>query len=245
MNAGYPDKSTLTVEALLAAERELVPQPNEVRERVIERARASLARNTLPSTASSRSARWFGVRVAMAAGVVLTTLCAAAFFAGYRARSGTAEAAPNAPSAPPSIVVQKNSEPSVVVALIPVGSGSSQLTTNSDAVLGAQHPGKQSPYGASKEAIDVEGYAKELRVLQPARQAVASHDFNTALSSIADHQRTFPSGRLAEEREALRVKALLGLGRTAEAQRAGAVFRSRFPKSALLGRIEEMLGNQK
>jgi len=74
---------------------------------------------------------------------------------------------------------------------------------------------------------------------------VASHDFNTALSAIAEHQRLFPSGRLAEEREALRVKALLGLGRTAEAQRAGATFRSRFPKSALLGRIEEMLGNQK
>ena len=242
MNAGYPDKSTLTVEALLAAERELVPQPNEVRERVIERARASLAHNTLPSATSSRSARWVGVRVAMAAGVVLTTLCAAAFFAGYRARSGTTEAAP---SAPPSIVSQKTSEPSVVVALIPVGSGSSQLTANSDAVLGAQHPVRQGLYGASKEAIEVEGYAKELRVLEPARQAVASHDFNTALSSIADHQRMFPSGRLTEEREALRVKALLGLGRTAEAQRAGAAFRSRFPKSALLGRIEEMLGNQK
>ena len=242
MNAEYPDKCTLTVEALLAAERELVPQPNEVRERVIERARASLAHNTLPSATSSRSARWVGVRVAMAAGVVLTTLCAAAFFAGYRARSGTTEAAP---SAPPSIVSQKTSEPSVVVALIPVGSGSSQLTANSDAVLGAQHPVRQGLYGASKEAIEVEGYAKELRVLEPARQAVASHDFNTALSSIADHQRTFPSGRLTEEREALRVKALLGLGRTAEAQRAGAAFRSRFPKSSLRGRIEEMLGNQK
>jgi hypothetical protein len=50
---------------------------------------------------------------------------------------------------------------------------------------------------------------------------------------------------LSEEREALRVKALLGLGRTAEAQRAGAAFRASFPRSALLGRIEEMLGSQK
>jgi hypothetical protein len=241
MNGLYPDKCSLTVESLLAAERELVPEPNEVRERVIERARASLASNTLPLTTPARSARWVSVRVAAAAGVVLTTLCAAAFFAGYRARSGTTDA----PSPPPSIVVNKISEPSVLVALIPVGSVSSHLTTNSDAVLGAQHPGKQSQNGASKEAIDIEGYAKELRVLQPARQAVASHDFNMALSVIAEHQRLFPSGRLAEEREALRVKALLGLGRAAEAQRAGATFRSRFPKSALLGRIEEMLGNQK
>ena len=99
--------------------------------------------------------------------------------------------------------------------------------------------------GAAKSAIDIESYTKELRVLQPAREAVARQDFNSALSSIAEHQRLFPSGRLTEEREALRVKALLGVGRTAEAQRAGATFRARFPRSALLVRIEEMLERQK
>jgi hypothetical protein len=47
---------------------------------------------------------------------------------------------------------------------------------------------------------------------------------------------------LSEEREALRVKALVGLGRIAEAKRAGAAFRKRFPRSALLGRMDELLG---
>ena len=84
----------------------------------------------------------------------------------------------------------------------------------------------------------------ELRVLQPAQRAVARKDFASALAAISNHQRRFPSGRLAEEREALRVKALLGLGRAAEAERAGVAFGTRFPKSALVGRIDEMLRHQ-
>jgi hypothetical protein len=98
---------------------------------------------------------------------------------------------------------------------------------------------------SARTATEIEAYALELRVLQPARQAVAQRDFGRALGAIADHQRRFPAGKLTEEREALRVKALLGLGRTAEAERAGAAFRARFPRSALLGRIDDMLGSQK
>jgi len=92
------------------------------------------------------------------------------------------------------------------------------------------------------KVTEVESYGMELRVLQPARQALARRDFASALGAIAQHQRQFPSGRLVEEREALRVKSLLGAGRVAEARRAGAAFRTRFPRSALLHRIEEMLG---
>jgi hypothetical protein len=82
-------------------------------------------------------------------------------------------------------------------------------------------------------------------VLQLAQRAVAGRDYPTALAAIAEHRRQFPAGRLAEEREALRVKALLGLGRSAEAQYAGMVFRERFPQSALRGRVDDMLEAQK
>jgi hypothetical protein len=85
----------------------------------------------------------------------------------------------------------------------------------------------------------------ELRVLRPAQQAEWRGDFASALAAIADHQRRFPSGQLAEEREGLRVRALLGLGRIAEAQAAGAAFRRRFPHSALLERIDAMLEKHK
>jgi TolA-binding protein len=95
---------------------------------------------------------------------------------------------------------------------------------------------------ARKSAADGKADAMELQVLRPAQQAVSRGDFPSALAAIAEHQHRFPSGQLAEEREALRVKALLGLGRMSEAQSAGATFHERFSSSALRERIDEMLG---
>jgi len=229
------------IESMLAVERELAPGPDDVRERVIERARASLPHNRRALTEHSPSPRRARIGVAAAAAVVLSALCAVAFFAGYRIRNRSAEPL-KLPAVLSSSIVQQVPAPSVIVALSPVTPPSSQLSANSEAVLGVRRSANPSPRGAAKSALDIESYTKELRVLQPAREALARQDFNSALSAIAAHQRLFPSGRLTEEREALRVKALLGVGRTADAQHAGAAFRSRFPRSALLGRIEEMLG---
>jgi hypothetical protein len=248
MNRVPFDSSMSEIESMLAVERVLLPEPDDMRQRVIERARASLPDNVPAFAERSPNSRQVRIGVVAAVAIVLPALCAAAFFAGYGIRNRSADAVAQSPAAPPSvpsIVVQQVPAASVVVALIPVAPPPGQLSTNSEVVLGVRRAGNPSPSGAAKSAIDIESYTKELRVLQPAREAVARQDFNSALSAIAEHQRMFPSGRLTEEREALRVKALLGVGRTAEAQRAGAAFRARFPRSALLGRIEEMLGRQK
>lgn len=224
----------------LAIERELVPESREFRERVVERARASLE-GVVRREAALPDPRRVRIGMAAAAAVVLTALCAAAFLAGYRIRNQNVESPGKMSQVVPSVVVQQVPSQPVVVALIPVPAPANPIATNSNAV----HPAKASSNGSAKSTIDVESYTKELQVLQPARQAVARQDFSSALSAISEHQRLYPSGRLTEEREALRVKALLGLGRNAEAQRAGSAFRTRFPRSALLGRIEEMLGTQK
>jgi hypothetical protein len=60
------------------------------------------------------------------------------------------------------------------------------------------------------------------------------------LPPIVEHARRFKNGRLAEEREALRVKALVGLGRTHDARRAAAAFEARFPNSVLLPAVNQM-----
>ena len=73
----------------------------------------------------------------------------------------------------------------------------------------------------------------ELLLLQGARAAVAASDFTTARDALQEHARRFPSGQLAEEREALRVKTLLGLGRPQEARQAARAFEARFPDSVL------------
>jgi len=75
-----------------------------------------------------------------------------------------------------------------------------------------------------------------------ARSAVARQDFGAALGLLTEHARRFKEGRLAEEREALRVRALAGLGRTEEARRAAGQFQARFPRSVLLPAVRQMPG---
>lgn len=73
----------------------------------------------------------------------------------------------------------------------------------------------------------------ELALLQRARAAVAANDWGDAHSAVSEHARRFPVGQLAEEREALRVKTLIGLGRQEEARQAARAFEARFPRSVL------------
>ncbi|HEY8924478.1 MAG TPA: hypothetical protein VIU64_08860, partial [Polyangia bacterium] len=103
-----------------------------------------------------------------------------------------------------------------------------QAPPEATAIRGAE-PAAPSNRSAPRAAL-----SDELRVLAPARQAVARRDFGAALAAISEHARRFREGRLAEEREALRVKALAGLGNVKEARAASAEFRRRFPRSALL-----------
>jgi hypothetical protein len=88
-------------------------------------------------------------------------------------------------------------------------------------------------------ATPQESYAVELGLLRRAQVAYASSDFSSALVLVAEHARRFPTGRLAEEREALRVRSLVGSGRLDDARRAVAGFAARFPRSVLLSRLQE------
>ena len=79
-------------------------------------------------------------------------------------------------------------------------------------------------------------FAAEIALLQQAQGAYTRHDFSVALILVAAHERRFPRGPLAEQREALRVRSLDGAGRAHEAHRAAAAFAARFPRSVLLPR---------
>ena len=93
------------------------------------------------------------------------------------------------------------------------------------------------PQHSAHSATAQESYAAELDLLQRAQVAYAARDFSDVLARVAEHSRRFPNGRLAEEREALRVHALEGSGRTEEAHRAAAAFADRFPRSIMLPRL--------
>ena len=90
-----------------------------------------------------------------------------------------------------------------------------------------------------------EGGLEELQLLSRARQSDAHGDYAEVLAMVAEHGRKYPAGRLSEEREVLRVKALVGLGRGSEARHAATKFRRQFPRSVLLPKIEDMLASLK
>lgn len=82
-----------------------------------------------------------------------------------------------------------------------------------------------------------ESYAAELKLLNRSQAAFVKGNLSGALALLAEHARRFPRGRLAEEREALRIRSLAGLGQTSAARGAATAFANRFPHSAMLPRV--------
>ncbi len=71
----------------------------------------------------------------------------------------------------------------------------------------------------------------ELALLRAARTALASAAPEQALRELAEHQRRFPGGLLAEERMVLRVQALCESGATEQARAAAQEFSNAHPGS--------------
>ena len=79
--------------------------------------------------------------------------------------------------------------------------------------------------------------AEEVRLLSSAQRALNEGDPTTALARLAEHGRRFPSGTMAEERDAARALALCRAGRREEAQAAAARFLADRPTSPLAARV--------
>jgi hypothetical protein len=104
---------------------------------------------------------------------------------------------------------------------------------------------RAAPLPAAPPPRSVAGAVRvELRLLEQARLAVAQEDFVRAIGVLSEHARRFRAGRLVEEREALRIKSLVGLGRRSDARRAAAQFEEGFPRSPLLPAVSRMLDSE-
>jgi TolA-binding protein len=211
---------------LLAFERAFSPQPAGLRERAFSRARAALGRSVGVVAPDVR--QWRHTRLLMAAAVVMVLTAVA--FAKWGGSLPTVEG--------PAVSAQATKGPSkgsTAAPSTPVAAADATTETVSPPAAALPQKGELA---AARPSPGVDAYSLELALLQRARAAVASGRFSAALHAIAEHQRRFPTGHFLEEREALRVKALAGLGRTDEAHRAAEKFRSRFPDSVLSSRIE-------
>jgi hypothetical protein len=75
--------------------------------------------------------------------------------------------------------------------------------------------------------------AAEQALLDPARVALARGDGAAALERLSAHERRFPSGALAQEREAMAIRALALTGDVSAARGRAGAFRARYPGSLL------------
>lgn len=90
-------------------------------------------------------------------------------------------------------------------------------------------------------AVPGAGLQEEVAMLQPARQALLRGEGAAALSTLQAHRARFPSGELAEERDALMIEALIGVGRGLDARGLAARFLARYPGSLLRTTVEQAL----
>lgn len=83
------------------------------------------------------------------------------------------------------------------------------------------------------------GLEAEGELLQKGRTAMVRGDAEGALAAVEEHATRFPQGRLAEEREALRIQALVAEDRDPEARTALGAFEHAYPNSLLGPALEE------
>jgi hypothetical protein len=210
--------------ALIESGKTIQPLSGGIRARALVRARAA-AEAALPAEAAHGPAPIPVLRkprlvLALAASLAVVVCTAGAVAALY------VRAANQPPPAP---------APKPLVVPAPTVSTPAPPSLSPTVDLPNRLPSKPQRFG--RPATPQESYAAELRLLQRAHAAYAIQDYANALTLVAEHRRQFPNGRLSEEREALRVRALAGAGRMDEARRTAAAFAERFPRSVLLPRL--------
>jgi hypothetical protein len=215
------------VEALLVHERVPPASPDLVRARLL--ARAAAAPRDPSAVPAGRADPGRGRRrfLAAAAGITLVAGAAAAFQMMRPASKLVPAAHPSGP--PPRASRAPDPDDAPVIAA---------RQGSAEAVERTPGPRRRSPIAGKHDSG-----VGEIGFLDRAREADRRGSYTDVLAILDEHQRVHPAGRLSEEREVLRVKALAGLARSGEARRVAARFRQRYPRSVLLPKIDEILAS--
>ena len=221
------------VEALLVHERTILPQVTIVRARALARARATIRTTDYVRAIPARfPIRTHRLAFAVAAGVVLAASAAAAF----QWLLGTTSMQSADPLPLPALHRAQATQP--IVAASPAARTPSASAADTPGTAQSQPSEVRQALNSSGATDDV---LEELRLLERAQKLIMRDDFTTVLTITAEHERRYPDGRFCEEREALRLRALIGLGRGREARRAVARFRTEYPRSVLIPKLDDLL----
>jgi hypothetical protein len=127
-----------------------------------------------------------------------------------------------APAAPP---------PSITPSALPDAEPSSE----------ARHRPAAAPSASPSAEPKSDTLPRERALLDVARTAFGKRDPRATIAALEQHRREFPNGKLAEERDALMIEALVEAGRAAEAKQRGAEFKASHPKSILAPAVDDAL----
>jgi hypothetical protein len=83
----------------------------------------------------------------------------------------------------------------------------------------------------------------ERLLLDDARSAFASGDYERALGVLRQHDQRFHDGVLAEERDAMMIRTLAALGRKSEVDTRGRAFVAKYPDSIMRPVVESAMGS--
>jgi hypothetical protein len=100
---------------------------------------------------------------------------------------------------------------------------------------------RKPPAPAPSEAPALE---RDWALLEAARTSNAVGRYGDALSAVTEHAQEYPASQFEQERQALRIQALVGLGRQDEARALAKSFEQRFPESILLEGIRQAIGGE-
>lgn len=159
---------------------------------------------------------------------------------GFLARGAVDSPTPSTPvpSGSTTLVLPAPSESAFVPPIVP--SASVMPAPSATVPVSASAPKAPPQATASADApqsLD-KSLTAERALVERARVALSRHQGTMALDALAEHEATFPRGRLIEEREALRVRALVDAGRPAEAEAKARAFRARWPNSVFLSAVD-------
>jgi len=194
----------------------------------------------IPRRAALRKRRVARI-VAGIAGLALSASLGTSVWAWRRAEGGlrvvVSTAAACVPQAPRREPARSSGRPALIVPPRKVG------------FRLARHPGRGGhvlpapaapPPSLQPSQPSIDPLTRETELITAARAAIASAP-SAALASLDEHQRDFPDGQLAPEREFLAVDALRRLNRQGEARQRSLDLTRRFPSSSYGARALQIL----
>ncbi|HEY1957570.1 MAG TPA: hypothetical protein VGH28_18250 [Polyangiaceae bacterium] len=207
------------VRALLDAERGHVEMPTA--------AKARLARRLSPSlhaSAASGAKTIGGWKAIALKGALVVAAAAGGTFALRHERAPREQPALSVRVAPPPVAFVAPAAPAPEIVRAP------EVASAPPAVV------VRAPVAKPLDAA--ERLEAERKLLDEARDALQRGEPERALEATDRHAARFAHGTLTEERYALRVRALVRLGRGVEARALASEMASRFPRSFLLEGVQ-------